>query len=70
MTRISWAGVLCYLMIIVVFFGGWCQNIYKLTQCDFEPSYKSEVIRVVGIVAFPVGGVVGWMELEDIKKGE
>ena len=49
---------------IVFFVGvyGYFLNIYKLTQCDFEPSYKAEVIRTIGLFP-PVGAVVGYMDL-------
>ena len=51
------------LIIIVGLFIGWCMNIYKLTQCDFQPSYKAEAIRSIGIFIAPVGGVVGYMDI-------
>jgi len=44
-------------------FVGWGMNIYKLCTCDFEPSYKAEAIRTIGIVVAPVGCVAGWMDL-------
>ncbi len=53
---------LIWFIIIVAFGSGWCVNIYKLTQCDFEPSYKAEIIRTIGVVVPVVGGVTGWME--------
>ena len=49
-------------VILVVVGSGWVQNVYKLTKCDFETPYKTEVIRVVGIIP-PVGAVVGWMDI-------
>ena len=39
---------------------GWGMNIHKLTQCDFKHPYKTEVVRVIGIIP-PVGAIVGWM---------
>ena len=50
-----------WFVIVAVFFAGWVQCVVKFIQCDFEPSYKAEVIYGVGI-ATPVGGVVGWMD--------
>jgi hypothetical protein len=41
---------------------GWCKNIYKLTQCDFEAPYKAEVIHTVGIIPV-VGWITGWLDL-------
>ncbi len=46
----------------VLIFVGWVMNVVKFTQCDFEPSYKAEVIRAVGIVT-PIGFVAGYMDL-------
>ena len=43
---------------------GYVNNIYKLTQCDFEKPYVEEVIRSVGVVT-PLGGIVGWINIPD-----
>jgi hypothetical protein len=50
------------IFVIVFSFGilGYILNIYKLAQCDFEPSYKEEVIRTFGLFP-PVGAVVGYL---------
>lgn len=46
----------------------WGLNIYKITQLDFEPSYKAEIIRGVGIVP-PIGAVVAWFDIgEEVKE--
>lgn len=54
-------GLVFYVVIIIGGLGGYVQNIYKLTQCDFEAPYKAEVIRAVGVFP-PVGAIVGWMD--------
>lgn len=54
---------LVVLIIVIGLFIGWCMNIYKLTQCDFQPSYKAEAIRSIGIFVAPIGGVVGYMDI-------
>lgn len=46
---------------------GWIANIYKLTQCDFDTPLKTEVFRSIGILIFPVGIVMGYVEMEDDK---
>jgi hypothetical protein len=51
--------ILIWLMIIF----GWFRNIYKLTQCDFDVPLKTEVIRSVGIVIFPLGAIFGYMNI-------
>jgi len=52
-------------LIAVVFWmlaiAGWCQSLYKLTQCDFEPSYKAEIIYGIGTVT-GLGMVLGWFD--------
>ena len=50
------------LALVVIIGTGWVKNIVKLTDCDFESPYKTEVIRVIGILP-PVGAVVGWMTI-------
>lgn len=44
---------------------GWCVNIVRLFCANFEEPHKNEVIRIVGIVVPPVGGVVGYINIED-----
>jgi hypothetical protein len=44
---------------------GWCLNVYKLTQCDFEAPYKAEVIRGIGVPFGPVGIFAGYLDIED-----
>ena len=52
------------IVVFCLFCLGWGKNIYKLTQCDFEPSYKAEVFRIIGIIP-PVGAVMGYIDIED-----
>jgi hypothetical protein len=44
---------------------GYISNIVKLTQCDFEPSYKAEICRGVGIFIPPVGIIEGYLTIKD-----
>ena len=44
---------------------GYGMNIVKIFGTDFEPPYKAEVIRVVGIFVPPVGVIVGFVTIED-----
>ena len=50
------------ILIIVVIATGWVKNIVKLSECDFEPSYKAEVIHTIGLIP-PVGAITGWLNL-------
>lgn len=43
----------------------WVANIVKLVDCDFVAPYKCEVIRSVGVPVFPLGAIIGYIELED-----
>ena len=49
------------LFILIIVGTGWVKNLIKLTECDFEPSYKAEVIHIVGLIP-PVGMVTGWLD--------
>jgi hypothetical protein len=53
--------IIIFIWLIVIF--GWFRNIYKLTQCDFDVPLKTEVIRSIGIVIFPIGVVIGYMDI-------
>ena len=50
------------ILILVIIGTGWVKNLIKLSECDFEPSYKAEIIHLVGIIP-PVGMVTGWLDL-------
>lgn len=50
------------ILIIVVIGTGWVKNLIKLSECDFEPSYKAEVIHTIGLIP-PVGAITGWLNL-------
>lgn len=53
------------LAITILVLTGYIMNIVKLVDCNFEAPYKSEAIRVVGIIVPPVGVFTGYMELKD-----
>jgi hypothetical protein len=55
-------GNIAILIWLIIIFG-WFRNIYKLTQCDFDVPLKTEVIRSVGIVIFPLGTIFGYMNI-------
>ena len=42
---------------------GWVRNIYKLAQCDFDVPLKTETLRIIGIPLFPMGAVIGYMDI-------
>lgn len=46
-------GLGAFVLFVVLAFGpliAWVGNFYKLTQCDFEPDYKCEILHGVGII--------------------
>jgi len=43
---------------------GWGKNIYKLAHLDFEPPYKAEIVRFIGVLP-PAGAVIGYLDIED-----
>lgn len=44
---------------------GWVKNLVTLTNYNFEPPYKAEVIRTVAAIIVPAGAVIGWVEIKD-----
>lgn len=51
---------------ITLFFAiGWAANFIYLCHCDFQPPYKVEILRTVGVLVPPIGGVLGWVSIED-----
>ena len=60
----GWFSILIYLLLLY----GWFGNIYKLTKYDFDVPLKAEVIRLVGVPVFPMGIILGYMNIEDGKR--
>ena len=56
------------LVIIIACFYGWGNNAYRLIQADFEPSYKTEIIRTAGIIIVPAGVILGYIDIPDNKE--
>lgn len=40
----------------------WGTDLYKLIDCDFEPSYKAEVIHGIGLIPL-VSCVTAWVDV-------
>ncbi len=51
------------LMICAVLIIGWCMNVIKFLNSDFEAPYDSEIIRIAGIMIPPVGVIAGFIEI-------
>lgn len=61
-------GVFLVLIFILLGIYGWVLNIYKLVKLDFEPPYKAEVIRIIGIPVGIVGSVIGYITFDEERK--
>ncbi len=48
------------LFIFLILAIAWCGNLYRFTKCDFEPSWKGEIIHGLGIVLPPASLVTVW----------
>jgi len=51
--------VLSPFLLWLAFAACWIGNLYKLTQCDFAPSWKGEIIHAVGLIP-PAAVVTVW----------
>lgn len=56
---IGCAAVLCYVILAGACLYGWVMNIVYLWGCDFDPSYKAEILRIIGIFVPPIGIFLG-----------
>lgn len=52
---------LIFLMVWVLGTGGWIANIIKLIGMDLEPITMLLILRVIGIIAAPLGAVLGFI---------
>lgn len=57
MRKVSLLSIVIFCAVI----GGWGQNLYKLSECDFAAPYKAEVMHGIGIIPV-VGAFTGWMD--------
>lgn len=57
-----------YALLWVLGIIGWGMNVYKFCTADFEAPYKTEIIRVVGIPVFFIGGITGYMDIGEENK--
>lgn len=53
------AGLFWIVLWITVFIG-WVINMFKVIQHASDPVTLIEILRVIGIFAFPFGSVLGW----------
>ena len=48
--------ILFYVYLII----SWFVNAYKFFCLDFEPSYREEIIKAVGLFIPPLSGIIVW----------
>jgi len=60
--------IIIYILGFLILAIGWIINLVKFCKCDFEAPYKAEVIRGVSIFVAPVGGVMGYINIDDTIK--
>ena len=53
------AGITVKIAIAIVALAGWVQCLIAFIHCDFNPSYKAEIIYGIGTVT-GLGSILGW----------
>lgn len=56
---LAWVGI--WLVVAVVAMTGWVMNIFKLIEVINDPISGMFVMRAIGIVAAPLGAVLGFL---------
>ena len=66
--------IIAFLFIIFFVFGlsflsllGYVANMIQFLQSDFQPPYKAEIIRGIGVIS-PLGCITGWIKIEDVPQ--
>jgi hypothetical protein len=57
-------GILFNILVAILMVSMWGVNVYKFAKCNFEPSYKAEILYGVGIVS-PTFIITSWIDIED-----
>lgn len=65
MEKVGIVGGILSIVLVLAMFVGYVMNVYKLATSDFEQPYVNEGIRAVGVIAFPLGAIVGYVSIED-----
>ena len=66
---VSGPGVGCFALLLVLGMCiSWFLNVYKPVTLDFEPSYKAEIVRTVGVFVPLVSYVCAWVEFDEEKQ--
>ena len=55
-------GMLLLQIVLVLYFViSWIWNLVLFLRCDFQASYKEEIIHGLGVFFFPISGITVWM---------
>ena len=50
-----------FMLLVYIYIGlCWIVNLVQFFSLDFEPSYKAEIIKGIGIFVVPASGVTVW----------
>jgi hypothetical protein len=62
----TYKTILTTLIIVfyILFPFSWAVNVYRLFQCDFEESYKGEIIHTLGVVS-PTCIITAWSDWDE-----
>ena len=55
---------LLIVFVLALSIGSWIYNGFKLASCDFESSYKCEVIHGAGLIIPPISVITVWFETD------
>ena len=59
-TNNSLTSAIIIFMVWLYFVVCWIVNLVQFTQCDFEESYREEIIKGIGVCG-PAAGVTVWI---------
>ncbi len=57
--------IIIYLVLVLTFGVGYVKNVISFCQSDFKAPFSSEAVRGVGIIIPVVGGIAGYVDMED-----
>lgn len=59
--EMSLTAALIWITIFIVMAVGWCMNIYQITQMYDNGITAKFVFKVIGVFAFPIGALLGFI---------
>jgi hypothetical protein len=65
MTKTERTLITVIILVVLVGGVGWALNLVKFVMADFKEPYKEEIFRGVGIIAAPLGSILGYMTFKE-----